>query len=174
LFSMNVASTLSVGYFLGQFKVTYPGGEIESWPKRQSLAYSVVPDYAALDETPEAVSTAGFLQTQAAHGFSAGDAVYHDATGWHLAQADDSATLAAGLVLAAPDASTFRVAYLIGQEVTLAAHGLGAAGTVLYLSEATAGLVTSSLPATGLVQRLGQVKDANTLILWAHPAEPAA
>lgn len=173
-FALTAAAVASPGIFHGHFFITYPGGSTQRVPAADTLSWEITPDFAALDSSPEAVSTAGFLQTQAAHGFAAGDAVYHGAGGWALARADDVDTLAAGIVLSAPDANSFRVAYLAGQEVTLAAHGLGAAGTVLYLSEATAGLVVTSAPSTGFIQRLGQVKDSNTLILWAHPAEPAA
>lgn len=176
-FALTAESVAVPGIYHGHFEATYPGGATQRLPAGGSLSWEITPDYAALDESPEAVSSAGFLQTQTAHGFAAGDAVYHDATGWHLARADDAATLAAALVLGAPDANTFRVAYLTGQEVTLPSHGKGAAGTLLYLSAETDGLVTSSAPAAipgNLIQRLGRIKDLNTLILWPHPAEPAA
>jgi len=173
-FPLTATSTLAPGVFHGHFRVTYPDGSVDFFPKLDALVYRVTANYAALDETPEALSTAGFLQSQAAHGFAVKDLVYYGASGWAKAQADSASTLAAGVVLAVPDASSFRVAYLANQEVTLASHSLGSAGTLLYLSEATAGLITSSQPSTGFVQRVARVKDANTLILWAHPAEPAA
>lgn len=176
-FPLTATSTLAPGVFHGHFRVTYPDGSVDFFPKLDALVYRVTADYAALDETPEALSTAGFLQSQAAHGFAVGEAVYLGGSGWALARANDPATLAAAIVLAVPDANSFRVAYLAGQEVTLAAHGKGAAGTDLYLSADTEGLVTASAPAAdpdNLIQRLGRVKDANTWILWPHAAEPAA
>lgn len=173
-YQMDATASANTGTFWGQFKVTYDGGEIQILPGDESLTYVVAADYSTLDETPETASVVGFLQSQAAHGFAVADLVYYGASGWAKAQADAAATLAAAVVLAVPSSSSFRVAYLANQEVTLASHGLGSAGTLLYLSEATAGLATSTQPSTGFIQRVGRVKDANTLILWAHPAEPAA
>jgi len=173
-FVTNSTATGSAGTFYGQFKVVYSDGSIQSFPGDESLTYDVVADYTTLDEADAAAGVTGFLQTQALHGFAVKDLVYYGASGWAKALADSALTLAAGIVLAVPDTSTFRVAYFTGQEVTLAAHGLGSAGSALYLSEVTAGLATTSAPTTGFVQRIGIVKDANTLILWPHAAEPAA
>ena len=175
LFPLTAEAVQVPGNYFGYFKITYPGGAEQRLPSDDyGLGFTITRDYSLLGSSPQQSSTFGFLQSQTAHGFVAGDLVYYGALGWSKARADDATTLAAGIVLSVPDAASFRVAYLANQEVTLASHGLGSAGTVLYLSEATAGLATSSVPTSGWIQRIGRVKDANTLILWAHPAEPAA
>jgi hypothetical protein len=108
-----------------------------------------------------------------AHGFSAGDALYFDGT-WKKSQANSSSTLAEGIVTEVADADNFTAYILGGHFVTVTAHGLGSAGDTLYCSEASAGALTTSAPATGFIQVVGQVIDADTLALQSFRAKAAA
>lgn len=111
--------------------------------------------------------------TQAAHGFSVGNAVYFDGT-WHKAKADATTTLCEGIVVEVADVDNFTVYVPGGQFVTITAHGLGAAGSPLYLSASSAGALTTSVPAGGnYTQTLGQIIDANTIALQSFSAEPS-
>lgn len=156
----------TVGAFRAQILITYPSGDQQIVPESKSgLTYRVVEDFSGLSAyTPEQPDQ-GSLQTQAAHGFAVKDVVRVDAGTWSKARANADATLGMGIVLAVPSTSQFRVAYFSAREVTVASHGLGAAGTPLYLSQATAGATITSEPASGIVQWWGVVKDTNTLIL---------
>lgn len=82
--------------------------------------------------------------TQAAHGFTQGQAIQLDGATWALAQADDSGTLAVGLADVI-DANTFRVVH------SGTVNGLAGltAGDYYYVSSTTAGALTSTEPVTG-------------------------
>lgn len=101
--------------------------------------------------------------SQAAHGFAAEDAVYVASGTWAKAQADSESTLAHGLVVGVPDTGTANIS--LGPIAKIAAHGLGAGGTKLYLSQGTAGLLTSTKPTTGIEQFVATVLDADRLLL---------
>lgn len=103
-------------------------------------------------------STVGTTLSKAAHGLTAGNAV--TITGVK-AKADSSTTLARGLVVAVPSAATYTI--VTDGYATLTAHGLGTAGQSLFLSQATAGLLTATQPGSGIIQEVGQVYDANTI-----------
>lgn len=98
-------------------------------------------------------------RTQAAHGFSVLDAIYHNGTNWVLAQADDAATLAEYVVTEVPDVNNF-VAGKFGS-VTITAHGL-TVGEHYFLSDLTAGAGTITEPSQ-FSSPLYYVEDANTL-----------
>lgn len=122
-------------------------------------------------------SSAGVSQsqafTQAAHGFSVGNAVYFNGT-WAKAQANAASTLCEGIVIAVADVNTFTVHVPGGAFVTLTAHGLGSAGSPLYLSASVAGGMTTTPPSSpNYLQTMGQVIDANTIALQSFAAEPA-
>lgn len=99
----------------------------------------------------------------ASHGRTVGQAVLVDGT---LAQADAVATLADGIVAIVTSAADgpYYICTQSGKLIKWTAHGHGAAGTQLWLSQATAGLITTTEPASGIVQPLGKVVDANTIL----------
>lgn len=101
---------------------------------------------------------------QAVHGFAVGDLVYPDATAWAKAQADSAAKRARGVVVAVPDANTFYAVCRDGSSVLKTAHGLGARGTRLWLSQSAAGAWTATQPSSGILQEVGVVLDANTIL----------
>jgi len=98
--------------------------------------------------------------TQTAHGFSAGDVVYLDGADYTLAQADDAVTAeVVGIVSAVGDANTFTLHY--GGRITTLS-GL-TAGTVYFLDDATAGLLTDTEPtAVGSVSKPLLIADSTT------------
>ena len=83
------------------------------------------------------------LVTQALHGFSTGQAVYFTGSVWAKAKADAGNTLGVGVVVVI-DANNFSL-YLSGFIVGLS--GL-TAGQYYFVSDATAGLLTSTEPTT--------------------------
>lgn len=168
-FSFSLASaveaTANDGIYIGYFKATHASGDIEVWPKHDSLRFRVTTDFEDLVEAPVSGGVLGDLQTQVANGFAVKDVVRVDSGVWSKAQANADATLGMGIVLAVPSTSQFRVAYFFPREVTVAAHGFGATGTRLYLSQATAGATVTSEPVSGISEWWGVVKDANKIIL---------
>ncbi len=103
-----------------------------------------------------------------AHGFAVGDLVYKSgSTTWAKASNAASSSVARGIVVSAPSADLCFIATRAGVPATKTAHGLGAAGAVVYLS--TAGGMTATAP-TGVRQAVGSVLDANTI--WFFPQFP--
>lgn len=100
--------------------------------------------------------------TRAGNGFAAGDLVKVDATDFAGAQADAAANRACGVVVAA-SGDDFYVS-LRPCAVTKTAHGYGSRGTRLWLSQGTAKAWTPTKPSTGVIQPVGQVLDANTIL----------
>ena len=104
---------------------------------------------------------------QTAHGLAIGDVVRESSVDtFAKAQADTEANINLGvtLVIAATGANKFTA--LRGttcRDVTISAHGFGAFGAKLWLSQGTAGLITATEPPTGLRWYLGYVLDANTI-----------
>ena len=99
-----------------------------------------------------------------AHGFAAGDLVYRSsATAWAKAVASAGSTVADGIVVAVPNADTAYINTRDGVLVTKTAHGLGAAGVVVFLHQSSAGAMTTGL-SSGIVQRVGKVMDANSIL----------
>lgn len=173
-FTYNVTTdaTGAVGTFRGQFKITYTGGAIQSVPATQSgLSFRVYKDNTTASADASIDATQGYLQSQSAHGLSVGNLVYNNAGTWTKARANADTTLAEALVVAVESTSLFRVRYIGPGEVTYTAHGLGAAGTKLYLSQGTAGAITTTAPTSGIRQQVGKVLDTNKLILWPHVVE---
>lgn len=171
-YNVTSAATGTVGTFWGQFKVTYTGGSVQSVPASQSgLSFRVYRDNTAASATSSLDSTSGYLQSQASHGLSVGNLVYANGATWTKARANADTTLAEALVVAVESTSLFRVRYIGPGEVTYTAHGLGAAGTKLYLSQGTAGAITTTAPTSGIRQQVGKVLSTNKLILWPHIVE---
>ncbi len=117
------------------------------------------------------VSELTFSVTQAAHGLAVKDVVRWNGTAWVKAQANASNTLGQAIVKTVPTVDTCTLIYLNNTEVTFTAHGEGSAGATLYLSEAAAGDLKNTVPASGYAQQIAMVKDANTLILQDYPAK---
>lgn len=114
------------------------------------------------------------VTTATAHGLTEGQLVYQDAgagSGWSLAVATAQATLATGIVSTVSNTLNFAVT-LLGR-VHRAAHGLGAKGTPIYTSDATAGLLTATAPTTTnrWKQKVGEVYDANTILFMRETPE---
>lgn len=102
----------------------------------------------------------------AAHGFAVGDLVYKSgSTTWAKATNAAGTSVADGIVVSVPDANTAYINTRAGVPATKTAHGLGAAGTVVYLS--TAGGMTATAPSP-IRQRVGKVLDANTVLFHAQ------
>ena len=107
--------------------------------------------------------------TQTTHGVVVGDIVRRSSLANHTkAQADSEDNIGVGLSIVAyqPDANTLGVIrHGMHHAITITAHSLGSFGTTLWLSQATAGLITATEPGSGLKVYLGFVLDANT-IMW--------
>ena len=96
------------------------------------------------------------------HGRTVGQAVQVDGT---LAQADAEANLADGLVAIVTSLDVYYILTQPGKLILWTAHGKGAAGTLLWLSQVTLGLVDGGTePTGGITQPLGKVADANTVL----------
>ena len=171
--SLTSETTETPGIYWGEFVITYTGGAVQIVPEDDSLTFRITSDPRAASTAAEVETPQGILQSQVANGFSVSDLIYLSAGSWELAQADDAATMAQAMVLSVESTSLFRMAYLTQREVTMPAHGMGAAGTKLYTSQTTAGEIVTVRPTTGYIQQIGQVKDANTLQLQAFGVEVA-
>jgi hypothetical protein len=103
-------------------------------------------------------------RTQASHGFVVGDVIFNNGTAFEKAQADlDSSSEVLGIVSAAPDANNFT--FSINGPITISSHGLGVNGDALFLSESTAGLLTTTEPASGVSKPIGYIIDSNTIVV---------
>jgi hypothetical protein len=92
---------------------------------------------------------AGLIESQTAHGFSVGQAIYTSAADtWSLAQSDAAATLATDLVAEVIDANSFRRAF--DGESIAGFTGL-TAGTPVGESATTAGDIEEFDSQTGMV-----------------------
>lgn len=103
---------------------------------------STISDFTAAVEAaaPGGTSTRKTI-TQAAHGFSAKQAVYDNAGTWALAKADAIGTARVVAVIESVTTDTFVAVF--GGELTVTGW---AANTQYYLSDATAGLLTATQP----------------------------
>lgn len=99
------------------------------------------------------IDAVGNTYSQASHGFAVKDVVRHNGTDWVKAQANTiPGATDCYLVTAAPTTGTF-TAIKTGR-VTITGHGL-TAGTLYYLSAATAGLLTTTKPVGDTTTPLG-------------------
>jgi hypothetical protein len=112
---------------------------------------------------------------QVAHGFSVGDVIYVSANNtFAKAQADSLVTsYVAGFVIEASDPDTFR--YVTHGTVTVGVPAV-TGGTIMYLSETTAGALTSTAPtAPDIVRPVMMVVDnGNQGIVFLSLVDPAA
>jgi hypothetical protein len=122
----------------------------------------------------EVASYNALVITQAAHGFVLGNWLYASAGVWAKAQADAEATLSSPVAVVTTVISSSQVRVTTpGGKANLPAHGLGASGTKVYLSAATAGAATATAPATGFVQQVATVWDADHLIVHDYNPSPS-
>lgn len=107
---------------------------------------------------------------QASHGLDAGDLVYPDSgSTWAKAIATAAATVAAGCVVGTDGTDIAYIATKAGTPISLPSHGLGSAGSLVYLSQSTAG-GAGARPATGIIQPALYIVNAS-LVLWVgNPA----
>lgn len=117
----------------------------------------------------EAATTAMNTQTftQTAHGLLRLAPVRHASGLWVNARADAQANLAEGFVTRAPTPNHVQVTSR--GFIFCEAHGIGAADTEFWTSQATAGLIVTTVPVSGCVQYLGYVIDADTLHIDVRP-----
>lgn len=119
-------------------------------------------------EVDELASYPTLNVSQAAHGFVVGEWLYAASGTWAKAQATAAATLAyPAVVTRVIDATKFQVT-LPGGKANLPSHGLGTAGTKVWLSQGTAGADTATEPSTGLAQQVAKVWDADHLIVMDY------
>jgi len=129
-----------------------------------------------VEERTDGVVDEGYLRVEsnpAAHGFAVQEVVgLNDSTDdWQklIATTAGYANISqAGVVFHVASANDFIVA-LSGSLVTITAHGLTGA---LYVSQGTSGLITSTVPTTGVSWRIGTAVDANRIaVLHEQPIE---
>jgi len=106
---------------------------------------------------------------QASHGFAQDDWVYNNAGTYTAAQADAAATIAWGAVGRVIDANSFEL--VLEGIVTSLSHGIGNAADSLYLSQASAGVEVTTVPASGIVQPIGLVLSADQYYVHIMGAE---
>jgi hypothetical protein len=107
--------------------------------------------------------------TQTTHGFVVGDVVYRSSATDHAkAIATARSTLACGIVIDQPDANTFSAFCGSGKQINIPSHGLGAFGAELWLSQGSAGTMTTTEPSAGWYQYVGFVIDANNIFWEPH------
>lgn len=137
-------------------------GSSGSWHQiNVTVPYYVQDDADGITGVPEGATVREF--TQSSHGFAVGNAIYRKADStWAKAQADAAGTLALGLVTRV-SGDVFAVSAPGGFFVI--EHGLGSTPADVYLSQGTAGALTTTAPTTGISQRLGRVISASILSL---------
>ena len=106
---------------------------------------------------------------QPSHGFVQDDWVYYSGAPYAKAKADAFGTIAWGVVGRVIDPNWFEL--VLGGIVDSTAHGLGSAGDEIYLSQGTAGAEVSSIPASGVVQPLGLILNADQYYVGILQAE---
>lgn len=115
---------------------------------------------AASVETP--TSQGNTIKITIANTFVIGNIVYKTSDGWGLAKADADATSeVAGIVTAASE-TEFTVT--TSGLATITSHGV-AIGSIIYLSQETAGAFTSTEYASGISVPLGVIIDSDTILM---------
>lgn len=97
-------------------------------------------------------------------GLAVGDLIGPSASGWVKAQALSGSTQATRIVTRKWSALQYD-ATGTGSVATVTAHGFGAAGTDVYLSQSTAGATETPKPSTGYAQRVAVVVGTDELEL---------
>lgn len=148
-------------------------------PSAREAPYQEEPHYRWIVEVPyyrdwspggtDALSSYPYLTITSASTLTVGEAVKAVSGVWSEAQADAEANLAFPAVVGAALGGTSYQAVMPGGRVNVPAHGLGTAGAKVWLSQATAGLLTATEPTSGLCQQIATVFDANHLIVNDYP-----
>lgn len=112
--------------------------------------------------------------TQTGHGFD-DDFIYHDGTSWVKAMADSSTHSATHFAVAI-DANTFQLIVMGEVDVTGMTDSSSNSlipGDFYFLDQSVAGKITSTKPASGIVQSVLKVNGTNDAsIIISEPAEP--
>lgn len=119
--------------------------------------------FQVIDNELEPVGGGGatsFKLNQVAHGFSVGDGIYHNGTSFVKGQADDADTLAYYVVVEVSDDDNI-IAADFGR-IEVPSHGF-TVGQYYFLSSDTAGLPTTTEPATGFSNPLFYVESTDFL-----------
>lgn len=104
--------------------------------------------------------------TQAAHGFVAGNVLYLTGTTWTKAKANAIGTANAIGIVESATTDTFVVVYNGAVDIT----GLGlSANTTYYLSDATAGALTSTAPTSTTSYLIPVLRTSSTTVGYIHP-----
>ena len=107
------------------------------------------------------------LVTQTSHGFSIGNVLYLTGTTWTKAKADAISTSnALGVVESVPSSDTFIV--VLNGTVDVTSWGLSA-NTTYYLSDGTAGLLTSTAPTSTSSYLIPVLRTSSTTVGYIHP-----
>lgn len=133
------------------------------WIRRASCPFKVDQHYNSTNIQKEGNV---LVIKQTGHSFtSAPAAAYISAADtWTPAQADSESTMAQAIVVGV-SGDWLKIATSDIHELV---HALGTTGT-LYLSQDTAGLLTTTRPTTGLIQSLGQIMSARRILVNIGP-----
>jgi len=93
--------------------------------------------------------------------FSAGNVVYRSGSVTDLSKSDLDYTAEVWGVIESASGANFSL--VTHGELSLPSHGLGSDGDVLYVSETTGGLMTTTEPTLGISKPVGFVLDSNTI-----------
>ncbi len=107
----------------------------------------------------ECVSEGASIINEASHGFSEKDAVYFDGSNWQKAQANNPNTLGKGVAVIV---SIDYFVLVTNGYVEIPSHGL-TVDEYYFVSNVTAGLLTSTEPATGYTNPLLWVKSTDVV-----------
>ena len=144
------------------------GNRVEELERRLAAMEARIRRMPVRDVTPGATATTIMVQ-QSAHGFVAKDVLRHNGTSWTKAQGDTAANaVVGGMVVAVPSPDVFILAtggYVAGLS------GL-TAGSVHYLSAATAGLLTTTAPSIAVSVLLADSTTSGTLMSLGGASGP--
>ncbi len=127
------------------------------------IQYNVTAPYTILDRAPKSLQEGieRMIFTQSNHGLSAFDAIRRSSTGWLTAQGGSTGTLADSIVAAVSGDQFVAVQSGFIQDI---AHGF-AIGSDVWLSTATAGLLTTAEPTASPKYRCGKGVDTDTFLV---------
>jgi hypothetical protein len=98
--------------------------------------------------------------------FTNNQPIYYSGSAWALARANAVNTMGFGIT---QNVTSITFDVVLFGKITATSHGLGSAGTWLYVSEGTAGLLTATPPTT-YSNPLIFIYDANTLFVFPYLA----
>lgn len=164
--------------FAAMFRNSEHDGIVYREPSAREAALQEEPWYRWIVEVPyyrdwtpggisEVAVYGNYYVEQAGHGLVVGDWIKGVSGTFSEAQADAEANLSWPGVVVEADSGSFRFAAL--GKANLPAHGFGAAGTKIFLSQGTAGAATTSEPGSGWVQQVAKVIDADHVDVQTWP-----